>query len=105
MDKFLFNMITDSIFLSEVKEDGSPIRFCEVNDSACERLGYSREELLQMSFKDLNEEDVIQRYPEILGKLINEGKAQFYITHVSKKGKRIPMEISSHTFIRNNREN
>jgi diguanylate cyclase (GGDEF)-like protein/PAS domain S-box-containing protein len=103
MNKFLFNMITDSIFLSEVKEDGKPIKFCEVNDSACEKLGYSREELLNMSFKDLNEQDIIEKYPQILGKLVKEGKAQFHINHICKSGKRIPMEINSHTFIRDNK--
>jgi diguanylate cyclase (GGDEF)-like protein/PAS domain S-box-containing protein len=103
MNKFLFNMINDSIFLSEVKEDGIPIKFTEVNNAACEKLGYSREELLNMSFKDINEEELIANYPQILGKLIKDGKAQFHITHVCKNGKRIPMEINSHTFIRDNK--
>lgn len=45
----LFNGIADAVFISERLNDGSPGHYIEVNDVACELLGYTRNELLQFS--------------------------------------------------------
>ena len=45
----LFHGITDAVFVHSLSSDGLPGRFSEVNDVACRRLGYTREELLRMS--------------------------------------------------------
>ena len=46
----LFDNVSDAIFVHEVSSvDFSGGRFIEINDAACRYLGYSREELLQMS--------------------------------------------------------
>ena len=44
----LFNSGHDAIFVREIGR-GEGDKFSEVNDVACARLGYSREQLLQMS--------------------------------------------------------
>ncbi|UCH94658.1 MAG: response regulator [Candidatus Aminicenantes bacterium] len=50
--RMLFNSGTDAIFVQEI-EDNKPGNFIEVNDIACQRLGYTREELLEMSLKNI----------------------------------------------------
>ena len=45
----LFEIINDAVFVHILKEDGTPGHFLEVNDIACQRLGYTRAELLQIT--------------------------------------------------------
>jgi two-component system, cell cycle sensor histidine kinase and response regulator CckA len=57
--KLLFNKGTDAIFVIEI-DGGEPENLQEVNDIACTRLGYTREELLGLSWKQIelrNEKD------------------------------------------------
>jgi len=49
----IFNGVSDAVFVSTLREDGSPGRFIQANDQACRYLGYSRDELLQMGPHDL----------------------------------------------------
>ena len=46
--KTLFNTAVDAIYLFEITPSGMPGRFVEVNEIGCERLGYTREEMLSM---------------------------------------------------------
>ncbi|MGF9767165.1 PAS domain S-box protein [Bacillus albus] len=46
----LIEQATDAVYVVELNEDQLPTRFIEVNPVACKRFGYSREELLSMSF-------------------------------------------------------
>ena len=50
--RMLFNRGTDAIFVQEIKNGGYG-NFIEVNEIACQRLGYTREKLLQMSMKNV----------------------------------------------------
>jgi len=64
----------------------------EVNQQACDRLGYSKEELLKMSTLDLDIDCHLHRNPELEKALIN-GEDVFYETIFRKKGgKKIPVE-------------
>ena len=47
--RMLYDSLNDALFTSELLEDGTLGNFILVNDIACERLGYTREELLSMS--------------------------------------------------------
>src|SRR5690606_2329907 len=49
----VFNNANDAMFLHTIQSDGKPGKFTEVNDVACQRLGYSREELLEMGPVDI----------------------------------------------------
>ncbi|MGM0412342.1 MAG: HD domain-containing phosphohydrolase [Pseudomonadota bacterium] len=50
----LFNSLTDMAFVWEGRADGQPGHLVEVNDAACECLGYTRSELLAMTAEQLN---------------------------------------------------
>ena len=95
----LFDSGSDAIFVAEVRPDGPPGRLIEVNDIACRRLGYSREELLQMSPDDIDApEHGRADDPEFLRKLQQDGHAIIERVHVAKDGHHIPVEINVHMF-------
>ncbi|MDD5563078.1 MAG: PAS domain S-box protein [Thermoanaerobaculaceae bacterium] len=96
--RLLFNSSNDAVFVLRIAEDGSPGRFVEVNDVACLRLGYRREELLGMCPVDVHSEDTEMRVPEIMRRLRAEGRAVWEGTHVARDGRTIPVEISNHLF-------
>lgn len=96
--QILFGNINDAVFVHELTEDGLPGRFLEVNDIACERLGYSRKEILTMSPKDIDAPESLGLVPEIMKKLGKENHIVWEGVHLTKKGIRIPVEISNHLF-------
>ncbi|MHB8415730.1 MAG: PAS domain-containing protein, partial [Acidiferrobacteraceae bacterium] len=52
--KTLFNNVGDAVFVAPLSPDGIHGNFTAVNDVACARLGYTRDELLQMNARSLN---------------------------------------------------
>ncbi|HJV44998.1 MAG TPA: EAL domain-containing protein, partial [Bacillota bacterium] len=64
--KVIFNQSNDSIFLYELDDQTDNPRFLDVNDTACERLGYSRAELLQMGLRDIIAPNFVDKIPSIL---------------------------------------
>gem|GEM_PF-3623847 len=96
--RLLFNGVDDAIFVVAIHPDGSPGRFIEANETACRRLGYSREELLALSLRDVNISEDMAESAKILKKILEEGHALFERTHVAKNGRRIPVEVSAHRF-------
>ncbi|MCK5684100.1 PAS domain S-box protein, partial [bacterium] len=55
--ELLFNSANDAIFIYHIEFDHKLGTFIEVNDIACERLNYTREEMLQMSAHDITNSD------------------------------------------------
>lgn len=68
-------------------------RFLYVNDAACTRLGYSREELLRMSVSDIDTEYQAERWPEHWVELSRAGRLRFESRHRTKSGDTYPVEI------------
>ncbi|MBM4137598.1 MAG: PAS domain S-box protein, partial [Nitrospira sp.] len=99
--RLLFNNVSDAVFVHEVAPDASDpsrFRFIEVNDNACRYLGYSREELLQMSVLQIDAPETLENIPALLNKLFTEGRATWEGIHIHKDGHRIPVEISIQLF-------
>jgi len=94
----LYEAITDALFVHGLAEDGSMTHFREVNDIACQRYGYSREELLTMSPRDIYDPESETEAPSILEQLIRGESATFEQLHVAKDGHRIPVEIHAKAF-------
>lgn len=94
----LFNAGGDAIFAHSLTAEGLPGRFIAVNDVACRRLGYTREELLARTPLDIDHPDTREVAPEILETLRSVGHALFETRHVAKDGTVIPVEINAHTF-------
>ncbi|NYB52973.1 MAG: PAS domain S-box protein [Methanobacteriaceae archaeon] len=94
----VFNKANDGISLHHVDENGYPGNFVEVNDVVCERLGYTREELLKMGPIDIINSETKALMPEILEQLKSSGRATFEAIQVSRDGELITTEISNHLF-------
>ncbi len=96
--RLLFNSGQDSLFFYYMNADGKPGNFMEVNEIACKRLGYTRDELLNLSPMDINISDNLVKIYAVVEQIQREKHALFEITHVAKNGKQIPVEINSHLF-------
>jgi PAS domain S-box-containing protein len=94
----LFNSITDAAFVYGLTADGLPGKITEANDFACERLGYTHDELRRMSPPDFLAPETAAMAAEMMLRLKAEKHAVWEGIHVSKAGLRIPVEISTHIF-------
>src|SRR5208337_3801725 len=94
----LFENANDALFLHEMLPDFSPGRYIMVNDIACRRLGYSREELLARSPFDIVSPVHAPKIPAIARTIQLRGHATFDAIHRRKDGTEFPVEISTHLF-------
>jgi PAS domain S-box-containing protein len=85
----LFDSASDSIILHSL--DG---KILDINEAGCERLGYTREELLgENQYKDIAKKSI--NFKDNLEKIIGRGHAVFESVQVTCEGKDIPVEISA----------
>jgi len=99
-DKFkeLFNNAIDGIFIYELSDDGVPGKFIEVNDVACSKLGYTREELLTKTPLDIAAPETVPEIEKTIKKLLNHTNLSYEKVHLTKTGQKIPIEINAHIF-------
>ncbi|MFG0329726.1 MAG: PAS domain S-box protein [Phycisphaerales bacterium] len=92
----LLHSVRDAVFVYPIGEDGVPGRFLEVNETACERLGYARDEILELSIRDITphtDED----FRSLVSELLASGEMQRDSVHRTKTGELIPVEVSIST--------
>lgn len=94
----IFNNANDSMYLYGLTEEGMPELFLEVNEVACQMLGYSYDEFLQMSPRDIVDPHSEAENLAIMEQLLKHGHATFESQHLKKDGSVVPVEISSHLF-------
>jgi len=88
--RILFNGLADTIFIHDLEG-----HFLEVNDVAVEQLGYNREELLKTSLMDIDSPDFAELIPERMETIIDKGYAFFESEHITKDGRKIPIEVNA----------
>jgi PAS domain S-box-containing protein len=93
--RLLFEGITDAVAVHGVLEGGIPGPFLAVNHVACERLGYTREELLRLSPRDIDAPESTTDWKSVVEDLRQGRRVLFEQLHVTKDGRRIPVEINS----------
>jgi PAS domain S-box-containing protein len=86
----LFDSSTDGIFLLDLEG-----RFIDANRTAHERLGYTREEFLALSIRQLDAPAFASRVPERLRQIREKGVAVFESGHLRKDGSTMPVEVNS----------
>jgi PAS domain S-box-containing protein len=97
--RLLFNNSSESIAVfGSMRPDGIPEKIIEVNDIACRRLGYTREELLQMRPGDIVDPKGAEALREVLSALRTKGSALCESSDRTKDGKNIPVELSLQLF-------
>jgi PAS domain S-box-containing protein len=97
----LFNNANDAIFVYEINNNFRNEKFVEVNDVACAYLGYTREELLNMSFQDISGEQTKDKIEAKIEMLQKYGRGIYETFHRTNHNKIIPVEVNIHTFHRN----
>ncbi|NYT14625.1 MAG: PAS domain S-box protein [Methanomassiliicoccales archaeon] len=98
----IFNNSNDSILLHGLTPEGLPGNFIDVNKAACDRLGYTEEELMNLSVVDIDADD--SHVEGVIKELNKKGHTAFECVHLSKDGKRIPVEVNAHLFTLDNEE-
>ncbi|SHK59910.1 PAS domain S-box-containing protein [Clostridium cavendishii DSM 21758] len=91
----LFNNVNDAIYLNKIEVDGLPSKYIEVNDVACKRSGYKRDEFYNLTVYDTNL-SLNQEKVKKLIKMLNERNNVIYESiEKTKNGKFIDVEINS----------
>ena len=85
----LFDSTNDAILIYTLD-----CHLLEVNRATCERLGYSREELLALPFAQLVAQPYASQAKDRVGQLKKDGTAIFESAHLKKDGAIIPIEQS-----------
>jgi two-component system sensor histidine kinase UhpB len=101
--KMLFNNISDAVFVTQLSNDKSYGDFIEVNEVACNRLGYTKEEFLKLSPSAIISQKYIEDFNLFNERLLKDGHVIYDIVHRAKDKKLIPVEINSHLFIYNDK--
>ncbi|MBN2047767.1 MAG: PAS domain S-box protein, partial [Anaerolineaceae bacterium] len=89
----LFSHVSDAVFI--VDESG---QFIEANPVACDRYGYTRDELLQMKVADLAAPELRETARERLSSALSQGTS-FEWQHARKDGSIIDVEINTNMII------
>ena len=91
-----FSSVNDAIFVHPLLEEGfAP--FIEVNDIACERYGYSRDEFLRLTALDITKRADSKKHAGSThrSKLLKSRRMFFETVHIKKSGEVFPVEINS----------
>lgn len=99
--RMLFNSANDCVFVYPIGADGAPGHFIEVNDAACTRLGYPREEIRGLSPADI--ECPGTGGAAVAARLAKDRHVIFETAYRTKYGGILPAEVSSHLFELNGR--
>ena len=86
----LFESISDAVLIVDMNG-----RFVHVNNSACTRLGYSYEEMLQIGPADIDTPEYAAKVPERIKVILEQGKLVFETAQVRKDGAVIQVELNS----------
>ena len=91
-----FSSINDAIMVHPFRDEGFA-NFEEVNDIACKRYGYTREEFLKLSPADITKKSQADQHAmrETRKLLKEKGNLVFEGTHIKKNGQEFPVEINS----------
>lgn len=91
--KTLFNSSSDEVIVTDMDAN-----IIEINQVASDRLGYSRDEFLNMNIKDLKPEKFRFHVNENRNETIQKGSHVFESENVTKDGKVVAVEINSRLF-------
>ena len=88
--EMLFENSADAIFILDVNAN-----FLDANQTALNRLNYTKEELLKLNSQSINEPDSVPKIKLVMSDLFEKGQLITETNHVTKEGKLIPTEINS----------
>jgi two-component system NtrC family sensor kinase len=86
----LFEGIDDAVFVHDLKG-----RILDVNSAACRRLGYSRDELLHLTTRDIDDPAFALEFDKRLGQQLSESHFRCEGRHRTKDGRTIAVDINT----------
>lgn len=86
----LFDAIDDAVFVHDLNG-----RILDANPAACRRLGYSREELLQLTTRQIDAPEFAGDFQARLQQQLAEGRLTCEGRHRTKDGRIIPVDINT----------
>lgn len=95
--KNIFDSANDPIFILD-----KDYRIIGTNSKACDLYGYTQEEFLKLSIKDIHEYNDIEFIRKQMSDVVNNTGREFEINHRRKDGTIIPVEISTKAVLRDN---
>ena len=98
----LLAAMNDAVFVHGQTPDGKAGKFIDVNEAACHSLGYTYEELLNLSPLDIDQPSSKEaEHLHTLKEIEEKGHAIFEVNHIAKDGHEVPVEISARSFVVN----
>ena len=94
----LFDNTGDAIILWETPDDVGETRVIEANQVACDRYGYTHDEMLRLTARDLNTPESLANSNATPNSINETGHVTIQIVHRTKSGKPIPSEVAAHKF-------
>ncbi len=88
--KDVFDSANDGMFIVDMRGN-----FIDINRTAHERLGYSKEEMLATKLSELDTPEFAAQIPERMEQIEKNGMAVFETAHYRKDGSIMPVEIST----------
>jgi len=101
--RILLQNVNDGLIVYDVSAAG-PGKIREANDRACQMLGYTLEELIGLTIRDISVPEHAARIPQITGEMAAMKRAIFETEFLRKDGTRVSAEISTRLFDLENRE-
>lgn len=93
--RLLFESSNDTVYLHGMDAHGEPTRFVAVNDAACERLGYTRDELLGLLPRKIDAAPRPGQLREVMARLLKEDRVMWESVLRARDGEKISVEIGS----------
>ncbi|MBD3276489.1 MAG: PAS domain S-box protein, partial [Candidatus Marinimicrobia bacterium] len=91
----IIHNMNDAVYLFKVHSDGKPGNFEDVNQVTVNRMGYSVEELHEMTVTDIAADDLKRFTQSRVKQIFDEEHITFEWAHKSKDSRIIPVEISA----------
>lgn len=96
--RMLFNNANDAVFVTQLSKLKLYGDFIEVNEVACKKLGYTKDEFLKLSPSAIISPKFIDEFNKQTERLLTNSHVIYELVHKAKDSKHIPVEISSHLF-------
>ncbi len=94
----LFNTADDAVFVNRFTPQAKFGPFTEVNNLACLRLGYSRDEFLVMDPYAIYPDQFYPAIDQACHELADTGHTVFEARQIRKDRRQVPVEVKSHLF-------
>src|SRR5437764_8991819 len=90
----LFDAIDDAVFVHD-----SAGNILEANPAACRRLGYTREELLRLNTRDIDDPEFAAGFEDRLHQQLAAGRFRCEGRHLTKDRRAIPVDINTSAIV------